>query len=114
MLEESGISVAPPPRSRLAMLPAPPIPPIEVSNRRQRRPDPPATGSIHTNQPGGAEISDNSAESDNESSETNSDKSTSTSETNDDKGHDDCAFFFFFHVTYYLTDLFKYIRYFRG
>ena len=59
-------------------------------------PSPPATGSIHTNQPGGAEISDNSAESDNESSKTNSDKSTSTSETNDDKGHDDCAFFFFF------------------
>lgn len=86
MLDESGISVAPPPRTRLAStLPAPPDPSIKLSNRRQRRPDLPATGSTHTNQPG---VGDNSAESDNES-ETDSDKSSSTSETNDDDDDDD-------------------------
>ena len=94
MLDESGISVAPPPRSRLASstaLPAPSVSSSKLSNTRQRRPDLPATGSTQINQ------WSRSVESDNESSET--DKSITTSEsdtkvagTNDDeqKDHDEC------------------------
>ena len=85
MLNKSGISVAPPPRSRLAsasiMLPAP----TKLSNQtRQCRPDPPATGGTQPNKSKAS--SSHGAESDSESSGTNkSNESTDTSES-DPKG----------------------------
>ena len=87
MLNESGISIAPPPRTQRASSTTLPAPPTKLSNQtRQRRPDPPATDT--TSQP-------DETKSDSESSETDSDETTDSSKSDttdsDDKasGTDD-------------------------
>ena len=75
MLNESGISVVPPPRSRLASSNSSPAPPAQHTHQtRQCWPDQPV--STHTNQLNKKEV-------DSESSE--NDKNTHTSKSEDDK-----------------------------
>ena len=103
MLNESGISIAPPPRSQRASSIMLPAPPTKLSNQtRQRWSDPPATDT--TSQP-------DQTKSDSESSETNSDETTDSSKSDttdsddkasgtdnneDDLEHSAHAFFFSF------------------
>ena len=90
MLEKSGISVVPPPRSRSAKsnsLPAPPISPTQLSpHARQRRPDPPA-GTSEDPKEGSV-----SRETKSETSENNSTKTSDNDTTS--SGTDDSMFFF--------------------
>jgi hypothetical protein len=86
VLEKSGISVAPPPRSSSAksnLLPAPPIAPTQLSpHARQRRPDPPAGTSEHPKKETKSETSEN-----NSTETSNNDTSTSGTDSDDDQEH---------------------------
>ena len=83
MLNESRISIAPPPRSQRASSTTLPAPPTKLSNQtRQHRPDPPATDT--TSQP-------DETKSDSESSETDSDETTDSSKSDTTDLDDDKA-----------------------
>ena len=103
MLNESRISIAPPPHSQRASSTTLPAPPTKLSNQtRQRRPDPPATDS--TSQPD--EIKSDSESSETDSDETtdssksdttdSDDKASSTDDNEDDLEHSARAFFLSF------------------
>ena len=99
MLDKSGISMAPPPRSCLAItsaLPAPPSPPSQ--HTRQRHPEPPAgtnTTGKQTDQPNKKTASndnlDNTSESGNSDTSTETSSTTSNNDEHPDNKHDECS-----------------------
>lgn len=102
-LDESGISVAPPPRSRLAGSSSLPAPPTKHTHEtRQRRPDQPA--SSLTNQADVKKIDSESSENDESSNTSESD--TNTSSTDDEDGHslNEGKLFYFVNVLLFYAD----------